>query len=145
MDQEQVKADTERARKQAFAELRRHRMEKQMTSRIRKAWAQLDVATDEIVRLNGLIQKMSQPDVSENPDTVASFMRDLALEKAKAMGKAEILAILMPVPLDTPAAISQEAGRRWQARQQGVSYETPGIRMVAKTVMDDIEGDPEFT
>lgn len=126
-----------------FAELRRMRLEGQMTGRIRAAWAQLDVATDEIVRLMALIKKMEA--VAEPAYMIAGFENDLALEKAKARGKAEILALIMPAPLNTPEAVSKEAGLRFQARQQGKERDTPGIRMVAKTVMDDLEPNEAWT
>lgn len=132
----QTAAETERV----FAEMRRNRMESQMTGRIRKAWAQLDAAVDEVVKISKLL---SDPNIS--PEDHQDFTRDLDLVKASAKGKSEILAILMPAPLNTPDAISAEAGKRYQMRTQGKKYETPGIRMVAATVMDDIVGDPEFT
>ena len=145
MNQTQIKARTERAKNNALAQLRRGRKEAEMTGRIRKAWAQLDVAVEEVVRLNALIKRLEDDKEAPAPGFIASFQRDLDLEKAKANGKAEILAIIMPAPLTTPEEISREAGRRWQAKQQGIKYETPGIRLVAATVMDDIDGDPVWT
>lgn len=142
MNQDQVKQDTARARDAAMANARRMRQENQMTGRIRKAWAQLDVATDECIRLGTLIQQMK---TAGDHASIPGFEQDLKLEQAKARGKAEILAILMPAPLDTPEAISREAGHRWNARRQGVAYETPGIRMVAATVMDDLEPNQVWT
>lgn len=128
-----------------FAELRRKRLEGQMTGRIRAAWAQLDVATDEIVRLMGLIKRMEGMEDNPAPGFIESFQRDLDLEKARARGKAEILALIMPAPLNTAEAVSKEAGLRFQARQQGKERDTPGIRMVAKTVMDDLEPNEAWT
>lgn len=125
-----------------FAELRRKRLEGQMTGRIRAAWAQLDVATDEIVRLMTTIEQMKQ---AGDLLPIPKFEQDLALEKAKARGKAEILALIMPAPLNTPEAVSKEAGLRFQARQQGKERDTPGIRMVAATVMDDLEPNEVWT
>lgn len=144
MDQETVKKMTAAATDKAMAQARRARLEAKMTGRIRKAWAQLDVSTDECFRLALLIRQLiSAPE--QGPDIINSFKRDLALEQAKAMGKCEILALIMPAPLDTPKAISEEAGRRYQARQRGVAYETPGIRMVAATVMDDLDPNETWT
>lgn len=128
----------------ALAHARRARLEEQMTGRIIKAWAQLDVATDEIVRLMALIKQIRE-DRDGDLNLAETFERDLALEQAKAMGKAEILALIMPPPLDTPSAVSQEAGLRWQERQAGRERKTPGLRLVAKTVMDDVEGRPVTT
>jgi len=143
VDQATVKKMTDAATEKAMAHARRMRLETQMTGRIRKAWAQLDVATDECIRLNGEIRKLTA--AGEPADVVRSFETDLALEQAKAMGKCEILAIIMPAPLDTPKAISQEAGKRYQMRLRGVAYETPGIRMVAASVMDDLEPNEAWT
>lgn len=124
-----------------FAELRRGRLEAAMTGRIRKAWEQLDVATEECIRLAGQIAEMKRV----GDPLSASFGETLRLEQAKAMGKCEILALIMPAPLHTPKAISEEAGRRWQKRSQGIPYETPGIRMVAATVMDDLDPNQKWT
>lgn len=144
VNQEQIKAWTERASQKALAEVRHGRKKAEMAGRIRKAWEQLDEATDEIVRLKGQIQEMER--IARPAYMIATSERDLALVKAKAMGKAEILALIMPAPLHNPEAISQEAGRRWQARQRGVAYETPGIRLAAATVMDDVgEGTERFS
>lgn len=140
--QKEIARQTAAEKDRIFAEMRRSRMEDQMTGRIRAAWAQLDVATDECVRL---AQTISAAAANEDGETVRTFRNDLALEQAKAKGKAEILALIMPAPLDTPKAISEEAGRRWQARQKGVEYETPGIRMVAASVMDDLEPSQVWT
>lgn len=125
-----------------FAELRRRRLEGEMTGRIRAAWAQLDVATDECIRLARTAQQMR---AANDLEPLRGFEADLALEQARARGKAEILALIMPAPLNNPKAISEEAGRRWRARQEGVAYETPGIRMVAATVMDDLEPNEAWT
>lgn len=133
--QKEIARQTAATTERTFAELRRGRMETQMTGRIRAAWAQLDVATEEIVRLMALIKEMT----AAGDPAVASFQRDLDLEIAKAMGKAEVLAILMPAPMNSPQAVSIEAGQRWSARQAGQERETPGLRMVAKTVMEDLE------
>ncbi len=142
MDQETVKTDTEAARVKAMAHARRMRLETEMTGRIRAAWAQLDVAVDEIVRINKTIEGMK----AQNDDALAkSFETTLALEKARVRGKAEILALIMPAPLNTPDAISAEAGRRYAAKQKGEKYETPGLRMVATTVMDDLEPNEVWT
>lgn len=140
MNQDQVKAKTKAAADAALADVRRGRLESQMTGRIHKAWAQLDVATDEIVRLTTLI-RVIEADRGET----ASFQHDLAMEKAKAMGKAEILALFMPPPLHTPQAVSVEAGQRYSARQRGVKHETPGVRLAAATVLDDVDGRPVTT
>lgn len=135
----QTAAVTERV----FADMRRMRLEGEMTGRIRKAWEQLDGATDEIVRLSETIQAAK---ANSDWETVRTFDRDLALEKAKALGKAEILALIMPAPLNTPKAIGQEAGKRYQARRAGVKYETPGLRMVAAAVLDDVgDGTERFS
>jgi len=142
VDQETVKKMTAAATEKAMAQARRARLEDQMTGRIRKAWAQLDVATEECIRLSREIQKMR---VAGDNEMAASFQYTLQLEQNRAMGKCEILALIMPAPLDTPKAISEEAGRRWQARQAGREYETPGIRMVAKTVMDDLDPNEVWT
>lgn len=142
MNQTQVKADTERAKNKALAEVRRGRQENEMTGRIRKAWTQLDVAVDEIVRLGDTIKRAKR---EGDEKMAASFEKDLLVEKAKARGKAEILALIMPAPLNDPEAVSRESGVRYAARQKGVEHETPGLRMVGATVMDDIEGRPEFT
>lgn len=128
--------------KRVFAELRRGRLEAAMTGRIRKAWEQLDVATEECIRLSREVQKMR---TTGDNEMAASFQQTLQLEQAKAMGKCEILALIMPAPLHTPKAISEEAGRRWQKRSQGIPYETPGIRMVAATVMDDLDPNQNWT
>lgn len=136
MDQETVKRHTAAATEKAMAHARRMRLETEMTGRIRKAWKQLDVATDEVVRLMKLIKEM---EAAGDREPIRSFEADLALEKARARGKAEILALIMPAPLDTPEAVSKEAGVRWSCRQQGIPHETPGLRMVAATVMDDVE------
>jgi len=142
VDQETVKRQTEAATAKAMAHARQMRLENEMTGRILKAWQQLDVATDEIVRLSALIRQMTD---AGDLEPIRDFERDLALEKARARGKAEILAIIMPAPLNTPEAIGQEAGLRFQARQQGQERKTPGLRMVAKTIMDDVEGRPVTT
>lgn len=113
-----------------------------MTGRIRKAWEQLDVAVDEIARLTAQVQEIK---AAGDPRLAATFERDLLVEKAKARGKAEILALIMPAPLNTADAISAEAGVRHAAKQAGKQHETPGIRMVGRVLMDDIEGRPEFT
>lgn len=134
--------NTEKARDRAMARMRRGRMEDDMTGRIRKAWAQLDVAVDECARLAETAKRAER----DGDLTLAeSFQRDLALEQAKARGKAEILALIMPAPLDTPEAISREAGLRFAAKQRGEERETPGLRMVGRTIMDDVEGRPAFT
>lgn len=125
-----------------FAELRRNREKDYMTGRIRAAWAQLDVAVDEIVRIGKTIEDAKR---DGDLDLQRSFEQDLEHEKARVRGKAEILALIMPAPLNTPDAISAEAGRRYQAKQKGEKYETPGLRMVAATIMDDVVGDPRFT
>lgn len=140
--QQEIARQTAAEKDRVFAEMRRKRLEAEMTGRIRAAWAQLDVATDECVRLATAIQ-VARADGDQN--LAASFDRDLKLEQAKAMGKAEILALIMPAPLDTPKAISEEAGRRYQAKKAGRAYETPGIRMVAATVMDDLEPNEVWT
>lgn len=125
-----------------FAELRRNRKKDYMTGRIRAAWAQLDDAVEEIVRLNGTLAQMQ---AANDLEPMRGFEADLELEKARVRGKAEILALIMPAPLNTPDAISAEAGRRYQAKQKGEKYETPGLRIVAATIMDDVVGDPRFT
>lgn len=145
VNQEQIKAWTERASQKALAEVRHGRKKAEMTGRIRKAWEQLDEATDEIVRRQTHLNSMiSAPE--QGPAVVDRFRAELDLVKARARGKAEILALIMPAPLHTSEAISQEAGRRWQARQRGVAYGTPGIRLAAATVMDDVgEGTERFS
>lgn len=135
MNQTQVKADTERARVKALAELRHGRLETGMIKQIDKAWAQLDVAVDEIVRLGNTIKLAKR----EGDDKmVTSFEQTLLAEKAKALGKAEILALLMPGPLDSPEAISQESGRRYAMRQRGEEPTTPGIRQAAGTMLGGV-------
>lgn len=140
--QKEIARQTAAEKDRVFADMRRSRLEDQMTGRIRAAWAQLDVATDECIRLAQTVQAAKK---DRDYETAKSFDRDLALEQAKAMGKCEILALIMPAPLDTPKAISEEAGRRWQARRKGAKYETPGIRMVAASVMDDLEPNEQWT
>lgn len=140
--QKEIARQTAEQSQRVFAELRRNRKKDYMTGRIRAAWAQLDVAVDEIVRLNGMVERCGQ---DGDVEMAASFEHDLIVEKARVRGKAEILAILMPAPLNTPDAISAEAGRRYQAKMKGEKYETPGLRMVAATIMDDVVGDPRFT
>lgn len=140
--QQEIARQTAAETKRVFAEMRRTRLEGEMTGRIRKAWEQLDVATDECIRLATAVQ-VARADGDQS--LAASFDRDLKLEQAKAMGKAEILALIMPAPLNTPKAISEEAGRRYQAKRAGRKYETPGIRMVAASVMDDLEPNEQWT
>lgn len=124
-----------------MARMRHGRQVDYMTGRIRKAWAQLDVAVDECARLGKMVEAAGQ---DGDIGLAESFQRDLALEQAKARGKAEVLALLMGPPLDTPEAVSQEAGRRYAAKLRGDKHETPGLRMVARTVLEDVQGRPEI-
>lgn len=140
--QKEIARQTAAEADRVFADLRRGRMEDQMTGRIRAAWAQLDVAVDEVVRLNGMVERCGQ---DGDVEMAASFEHDLIVEKARARGKAEILALIMPAPLNSPEAVSKEAGLRFQARQQGKERDTPGIRMVAASVMDDLEPNEQWT
>jgi hypothetical protein len=137
VDQATVKRITQKARDEAMAYARQSRLEADMTGRVRKMWGSLDGSLDEVYRLSDLIKQMTA--AGEQPATVGSFQRDLALEKSKARGKAELLALVMPAPLNDPDAIAREAAARRKARLAGQRHETPGMRMVAASLVDDVE------
>ena len=90
-----------------------------MSSRILEAWHQLDEQVDEIV-------SVGQGDPVTDEDS-AAWANHLNVLKARARGKAEILALLMPAPFDTADAISMEAGKRQAMRAAGRAYRTPGL------------------
>lgn len=117
-----------------MARMRHGRQVDFMKGRIEKAWEQLDVAVDECARLGKLLQEMPEYDVTRK-----SFERDLKLEQAKARGKAEILALLMPAPLNTPEAISREAGQRFAAKRRGEEHHTVGIAQAAGTLVGGVD------
>lgn len=137
MDQQEVARRTAAARQEAMAYARQAREEREMTLKIKQAWQQLDVATDEIVRLNEQIERAGQ---DGDLGLAQSFERDRLVEQSKALGKAEILALLMPEPLNTPEAVGREAGRRFQMRQQGVEPETPGMYAAGQRVRHELAG-----
>ena len=86
---------------------------------IERAWEQLDAQVDEILTL------ASDSDVNINP-TLANA---LEVAKARARGKAEVLALLMVPHYPTADAVAEEAGRRAAARQAGDgTYRTEGLR-----------------
>lgn len=135
MNQGQIKRWNEAATARALAHLRFGKEKVKMKHQIEQAWEQLDVAVDEVVRLNTLIQRM---DAAGDVGQIDSFRRDLEIEQARARGKAEILAILMPAPLNTAEEISKESGRRWQAKAAGIAYQTRGIPHAAGTLANGI-------
>lgn len=137
MDQQEVARRTAAARQEAMAHARQAREEREMTLKIKQAWQQLDVATDEIVRLNEQIERAGQ---DGDLGLAQSFERDRLVEQSKALGKAEILALLMPEPLNTPEAVGREAGRRFQMRQQGVEPETPGMYAAGQRARHELAG-----
>lgn len=83
------------------------------------AWEQLDDAVDEIMELTA-----RKP---ADPLNQADINHDLAIAKAAARGKAEILALLTVPHFRNAEAVSLESGRRYQARKAGdTTYVTPG-------------------
>lgn len=46
---------------------------------------------------------------------------------SKARAVAEVLAMYMPPHFNTADEIAREAKRRWEAKQKGETYETPGL------------------
>jgi hypothetical protein len=85
---------------------------------IRQAWEQLDEQVDEIMELTAKAEAAGFDKVIE-----------VALERAKARarGKAEILALIMAPYYESAEEISAEAGQRWAARKNGTEHTTKGI------------------
>ena len=93
---------------------------------IRKGWEQLDAEVDDIVEGTAMLSP-------SDADARLHQEKELEKLKARARGKAEILAYIMNVAY--PAAwkgataddISNEAGRRKKYRVGGESYGTVGV------------------
>ena len=83
-------------------------------SLIHKAWEQLDAEVDELMRLGG------QP-------TTTDVLDQIIEKKARARGKAEILALFMTPHFATADQIADEAGRRYGLRAAGKHVDTPGV------------------
>lgn len=91
---------------------------------IQTAWEQLDDQVLEIIELTPLVEecrRTNRPDLAGNIDK-------LIAAKARARGKAEILALLTVPHFTTADQVSEESGRRLVAIQRGdASYRTPGL------------------
>lgn len=91
---------------------------------IEQAWAQLDAQVDEIYRLG---DEANQYGLDGDPGLAEETYREMLVAKARARGKAEILALLMAPYYATADEISVEAAARAQARATGQRHRTLGL------------------
>lgn len=105
-----------------------HRCKEDDVTLVEQAWAQLDAQVDEIMTLAPQVE--AEKDIYGAGLDYGAGQRRAALDvaKARARGKAEILALFMAPHFTTADEISQEAGNRYQARQTGnTTYTTKGL------------------
>lgn len=84
-------------------------------------WKKLDEVMNQL-----MLEKMAAASAA-GATMVEEHNREILMLQNQARGMAEALAILMPPFFSTGDEIAQEALVRWQARQKGEDYETPGI------------------
>lgn len=87
---------------------------------IEQGWEQLDSQVDEIMALTAKAQALE-------PAKAGEYTGRIAVAKAAARGKAEILALMTVPHFRTTEEVSTEAGARWKARQAGTPHVTPGL------------------
>lgn len=85
-----------------------------MATLVEKAWAQLDAEVDQIAA-----------EAAKAP--TAESEAHIALLKARARGKAEILFLFMSPHFNSVDEIAVEAARRKQYRDAGAEYTSPGM------------------
>lgn len=115
-----------------------HRCEEDDVTIIETAWAQLDEQVAEIMELNAGQGRARQQD---NEDEVVRYSRDLAIARARARGKAEILALLMRPYYSTADEVAAEATRRWDLLRRGETPNTKGLRVAWQPGMALIDED----
>lgn len=121
---------------------------------IEEGWKQLDAEVDAIIASQAEIDALRPSEGVILPDTTGAIDRQLA-RKARARGKAEILAYAMNVSYPkawraaTADDVSNEAGRRAHYRSTGQGYGTIGVESSTLqltqtapgwTLMDDNRG-----
>jgi hypothetical protein len=93
---------------------------------IEKSWEQLDAQLDEIIALKAKVNSLGGGDTMK-VDT-EGWIDQFAAARARARGKAEILALFMAPHFNTADEVSMESSRRRAARLAGdTSYVTPGL------------------
>lgn len=97
-------------------------------------WAKLDAEVN-------IIKRTVEFDPSVTDDDIRQLMQDARL---RARGLAEALALLMPPFFSTGDEIVREAIVRWEKRQAGEKYETPGLGMYKFQRPPGLKGDPDF-
>jgi hypothetical protein len=136
LTEQQRRERDDRVRESALAHARAGRLEAQERSkmatfmeRLHQGWEQLDREVDTIMALEGKRTRLRGQ--AAGPDRDARTIRELGemhdpivVAKARSRGKAEVLALFMPLPFHTADAIAAEAGLRWQARQNGEVRQT---------------------
>jgi hypothetical protein len=92
-----------------------------MMEAIHAGWEQLD---REVAAILSLSERLKLDTTGQGLGDREQASYDLGQMKARSRGKAELLALFMPHPLNTADAISAEALERWKAHQNGEVRQT---------------------
>lgn len=96
-----------------------------MATLVQQAWQQLDDQVDEIVNLTHRLG--SEPATLRGVIDTGDLVQQIAVAKAKARGKAEILFLFMEPHYASVDAIAEESSRRKHYRDTGQPYISPGL------------------
>jgi hypothetical protein len=123
----------DRVREDALSRARQGRLEAEERSKmatfmekLHQGWEQLDREVDAIMAMEG--ERATAREAGDLPAATIRHLGELhdkiEVAKARSRGKAEVLALFMPLPFHTADAIAAEAGLRWQARQNNEVRQT---------------------